>query len=279
MIKLPIFKNRPRLIWKYEAAGKFWQIIPDSDQYLVLEDRNTQQKIVEYAVLDYRTGRELWRKSFAEKWWIGIETVYEGVIVYHGFATPELPEHKNIQVVDLQTGNILWSDQNLKYLFCSSGHLVAERRTNLDIRYVECKMKTGEVIAEHDESAVRLLQQNSKISVPKSVVYPESNEFHPLTSTSKIDLLTKKISGFKITEYIDIDDLIVLTGYYISAERDNRSIMNQDIIIINKEKNKIIFRDNITRSASYPMLGVFLNSGKTILYLKERKILNALQIK
>jgi hypothetical protein len=70
-----------------------------------------------------------------------------------------------------------------------------------------------------------------------------------------------------------------LAGYYISSEINNRSTMNQEIIIINKEKNKIVFRDTITRSASYPVQGVFLYAEKTIIYLREQKILNALEIK
>jgi hypothetical protein len=279
MIELPFIKSRLRLQWKYEATGRFWQIIPASYQYLVLEDRNTDEKVVEYAMLDYHSGKEYWRKSFSEKWWIGVETVCEGVIVYHGYATPELPEHKNILVVDLQTGNILWSDPNLKYLFCTSGNLVAERRTNLDITYVECEIQTGNIITEHDESSVMSLQQNSKIPVSKLFVYPESYEYNPPKSTSEIDILKKKMSGFKITEYIDVEGVIVLAGYYISSEINNRSIMNQEIVIINKEKNKIVFRDTITRSASYPVQGVFLYAGKTIIYLKEQKILNALEIK
>ncbi|MBI5021200.1 MAG: DUF4905 domain-containing protein [Ignavibacteriales bacterium] len=279
MIELPFIKNRPRFLWKYEANGVFWKIIPADDQYLVLEDRNKDSKIVEYVVLDYLTGKECWRKSFHEIWWIGIEIVYYGAIIFHGYASPELPEHKGVQVVDLKTGKVLWSDINLKYLFCYSGKLVAEQRSNFNIGYVECEMQNCDIIARHDECSVRSLQQKSIIPVPKSVVYPESNDLNPLESTKEIIMLKKKISGFNLTEYIEVDKMMVIAGYYLSSDIDNRSTFNQDIIIINKDKNKIIYQDTVIRSANYPVRGIFLLIENIILYLKDHKILNALEIK
>src|SRR5713101_5946050 len=103
--------NEIRVAWQYTTGGKLWRLYPSASGRIVVEDRDVERKKVSFTCLDQMTGRVLWTDlQFAEKWWITIDSIYHDVLFLHEYATPDMPEHKKIHAVDVESGRLSWSN-------------------------------------------------------------------------------------------------------------------------------------------------------------------------
>jgi hypothetical protein len=115
-------KGRPRPAWRYAAPGLLWQVQVGSSRVIVGEVRDPETKSVSFFSLDRRTGKPLWEgMNPGDRWWTGMEGIFDDIVLFHGFANPELPIHKGIHAVDALSGSLLWSDPDLRFAWCAEG--------------------------------------------------------------------------------------------------------------------------------------------------------------
>jgi hypothetical protein len=275
-MRLPFFrKKNPPVAWSYNASGMIWKIIPSEKKYLVGEVRDTVNRKAEYFVLDVLTGNQLWRKNIFDTWWVGIEVVHNDFIVFHGYETPELPEHLNVIVVDCLTGSVIWSAGDLKYLFIKDDSLYAVRHFKNTASIVKCELATGKVIGEYDEEAVNGIYKSVDIKIPDHINYPDSLE---LIKNENVKLMGNQIPDFKIMEYLIQDGKVIIAGYTSIRNSNNSITLHHELIIVKEENKKIIYRDTISQQSAYPLNGTFLLMAGKVIYPKENKIINAINI-
>jgi hypothetical protein len=117
-------RNVLRPLWEFSARGVLWQVHAGSDLFLVGEDRNLEKKEVSFFCLDARDGRVVWRDLvLEERWWMGVEALHAAWVVFHRFASPDLPGHRGVTVVHLGSGEVLWSRQDVRFRSCAGGTL------------------------------------------------------------------------------------------------------------------------------------------------------------
>ena len=63
-----------------------------------------------------------------EKYWIGIEKIYQDKIIFHHFAKPDMPEHKKIIVYDILENKILWQNNDYTFLTILEDKVYAFRK-------------------------------------------------------------------------------------------------------------------------------------------------------
>jgi Domain of unknown function (DUF4905) len=175
-------KNQLRPLWRYTATGVLWQIVTDSPLYIVGEDRDLNAREVSYFCLDRRTGIPLWKDvRLEEGWWSGIEAVNDSWVIFHGFASPDLPVHRGVTVVATPSGSILWKNPDVKYLSLGGSILSVKGSTRggetllLD---VETGADAGEDISAHLPATAprgRAAGENG-IRIPAEIM-PQSGEF------------------------------------------------------------------------------------------------------
>ena len=111
-----------RPAWHYAAHGTLWQVQVGSPHFLLGEARDQEKKRVSFFSIDRGTGEVYWEGvNPAGSWWAGVEGVFGRTVLFHGFATPDLPIHKGIFAVDGITGKLLWSEPELRFLWCRGG--------------------------------------------------------------------------------------------------------------------------------------------------------------
>lgn len=274
MFKLNIF-NRIAPLWEYPAVGKFWRIVPVDGSRMIIEDRDVVEKLTEYAMIDPRNGRESWRRSFDERWWIGIEAVQGDFVIFHGYSTPELPEHAGITVVELSTGKVVWEVKQIKYLFHTDEIIMALKTSPLENAQVAFRLATG---AQTDAgTGMKASLAGGANFLGGSIKYPELRQEGSEIITPKSGRVLRRLPGFTADEYITVQNITVVSGYHrIAGARDQT--LCQEIIIIDRQKDKIIFRDVILGSANRPVQGMFLSIENILLYLKEQKKLAAVRL-
>jgi Domain of unknown function (DUF4905) len=108
------------------------------------EERLIEEKKAAFFCLDNQNGRELWRQtSLIDAWWVGIEAVHGDTLFLHGFATPELPQHRGIVAVDVRTGKKLWEEKQLQFIAVFHDAVVGARETSTGRVFVELERRTG----------------------------------------------------------------------------------------------------------------------------------------
>jgi hypothetical protein len=275
-MRLPFFRKEYLSVgWSYDASGVIWKIVPAEKKYLVGEVRDTTNRKVEYFVLDVLTGNQLWRKNIFDPWWVGIEVVHNNFIVFHGYETPELPEHLNVIVVDDITGSVIWSAGDLKYLFIKDDELYAVRHFKNTASFVKCELATGKIIGECDEEAVNDIHKSVDIKKPDNINYPDSLE---LIENENVKLIGNQIPDFRIMEYLIQDGKVIIAGYTTIRNSNNSISLHHELIIVKEENKKIIYRDTISHKSAYPLNGTFLFMSGKIIHPKENKIINAIII-
>jgi hypothetical protein len=138
---------RPR--WQYTARGFLWQIQTGSARYLVGEDRDPGGKRVTFFCLDRQSGKARWEGlNSGHEWWTGIEAVTDDVVLFHGFASPDLPLHKGLHAVELGTGGLLWKNPDVRFLNIQSSTLLVSSESPERNSFLELSLSSGAVLGE-----------------------------------------------------------------------------------------------------------------------------------
>jgi hypothetical protein len=116
---------------KKEFNGIIWRMEIDAITHTVfVEVRNEQEKQVSFGSIDLISGKTNFDKLLTdERWLIGIETAYDGVLLLHQYELAGSPTHKGIIAIDAETGDTLWSNYNLTFNYLSkTGPVVFDNR-------------------------------------------------------------------------------------------------------------------------------------------------------
>ena len=116
---------------------------------IVGEEREIESRTVSFFCVELSGGRSLWKeKEYGEQWWTGIETVYRDTLLLHGYASPDMPEHRGITAVDIATGELLWRNDEVTCAAAVRGHIRALRGHPGTRTAVELDRRTGAVLRE-----------------------------------------------------------------------------------------------------------------------------------
>ena len=143
--------------WSYVAGGIVWRLLFTGRGRIVGECRNQEKKTASFFCLDEDSGKPLWQGlSLEEAWWVGMEAVHGDTLLLHGFASPDMPEHRGIRAFDAETGILRWRNDDATYWFGVADRLFAyrdffERRVGYEI-----DLMTGELRTTYDQSLQEL---------------------------------------------------------------------------------------------------------------------------
>lgn len=272
--------------WRYKADGAIWRIAPTPSGKLVGEERDLNRKTATFFCLNEVTGEVLWDKvRFDEKWWIGIEAVHRDVMYLHGFATPDLPEHKAITAIDLHTGNRIWSNEELTFVDAVENSLFASRESIEGPHILELDYRTGAILKSWgpNNEVIREARQRYHSELEEPVEFPV-----PLQSPMSGDTP----DGMRIQEYcagrslagpigiVDYDDQVVIFNRHEqSATRkvDPPHLVNI-LTVLEKKSGNVLFEETLDTNVSSVVPESFFVHRQVLFYIKDRATLTALRI-
>lgn len=137
-------RRRLRPAWKYVAGGAIWRIAPGDAGTLIGEARDLQRKEATFFCLDRSTGVPRWEGLSCDGgWWVGIEAVHRGVLLVHGYASPDLPGHRGLTAVDVLTGALLWKSDDIEFVRVGETSVVGIRALPGRREAVLCDLRSG----------------------------------------------------------------------------------------------------------------------------------------
>jgi hypothetical protein len=268
--------------WVFSTSGVLWRLMMSQDKYLIGEDRNLDLKIVTFFCLDQKTGKVLWKgKELEEKWWIGLESIQNNVLFLHGYAAPDMPNHKKIIALDIQTGKLLWRNDDIGYL-CFSGDSIFVSKDLLDKRiYYEVNPNDGHIIRETSPTEINRISGKASdgendLRIFPEVIDPCYNHNEELGNIIKKVIIDKK--NIQMIEYIKMPAVFIITYYQSVGTIPNSPEFNQEIVIVNRNTVRVRYQNRMNSNVKAPHPETYFSIGDYVYYIKERKTLTAILI-
>jgi hypothetical protein len=272
--------------WSYSCVHTFWRLKTSLDGFIVGEDRNTLQKTVSFFCINEKTGEVLWKnRVFDEKWWLSFEIIYDGVIFFHEYSSPDLPEPKKIIAVDIHTGNILWENPDYKLLFAYSGNAYVLKQGYVN-QFFELDITSGTIERDlgFDVSYVSSLQNLAeKQQTGTNVFLPEYIEKKIFFQEKEYQLILKKLNFEKVTGIIEQyrnAKYVALSFYENMNPNSFENDLIQRLYIFKTERTsyKKVFEEILIQHATTAIANAFFIKHEMLYFVKEKKILSAISL-
>ncbi len=265
-------------LWTYDAGTLLWRIIPDNAGHIVGEARDPVSRTASFFCLREHDGMPLWQgRRMGEDWWIGIEEVGNGLIVFHGYAKPDMPQHIGIIACDIGTGEERWREPELTYMFQLDDSVYASEQRFSSSVFHRLDVASGarlEVLGSDPVAINELRASLNEDDAFEGYDYPE-----PYTSTHpEWEHGCTLVSGI-IDPAVVIGNLDVLErGDVIFAawhQANNDGGLSQNFIIRNSGDGALLYRETLIDHADAPGMDSFFIKDDLLLYVRNRSILIA----
>lgn len=270
--------------WQFQTTGNLWRILFSDSGRIVGEDRDQGTKTVTFFCLNETSGAVLWRGlKLDEQWWIGVETIYDGIVFLHGFVKPDLPQHQKIIALDIETGRPLWRNDSLRFLSIVDGKLFASEDLFEKRLYFELNPTTGEMEREYSEDNEPLhLNRRVDTLSQQEIAFPEaltedaenSHDLEPLIR-SHCDLV--RVSGN--VEFVHRGNLLFF-NYHQRGKAANveGAFLENRLKVIDTKRKRVIFSDLLNDKVLHPTPDSFLLKGGDLFYIKNKNTLVAIRV-
>ncbi len=268
------------LAWNYSAGGQIWRLFPSADGPLVIEERDTARKEVLFTCLDAQSGAPLWSNAqFRDRWWMSIETVYDHVLFLHEYATPDMPDHRKIFALDLRDGNVLWSNDDMRYLFSHDRAVYAAKEANDRRRFYELDLQTGTQLREVEDDYLEVLRSTLAPRAGDDIFFPRP---YPGSEEEEIaDIIhahSKNRPGIHSIETIDHTGGLIVGTYERLAPEDPGSILRHRLAVLDKSTSKALYEDTMDTDMKVGVPDLFFCRGAMLYYIRQKSTLCALHL-
>jgi Domain of unknown function (DUF4905) len=276
-------KNRIRPLWQYSTQGVLWQIQAGSERVILGEDRNLETKHVSFFCLDRRTGVPLWHDlTLEEQWWCGIEEIHDSCVVFHGFASPDMPGHRGVTVADIPSGKILWKNPHVRYVSGSGTSLKVIRESREMVEALELNLLTGDIVQQSVVERSIPEARSGSIEARKDVHLPEVVSPGTAGFSARERLLLRLGAPGTLTppaQVLEEGNLVVIATQVRSPGfSDSQSPDQVRLFVLGGPGRDVLFEDTLARSAIAPATASFFVQLDVLYYVKERSTLVALPL-
>lgn len=268
--------------WTFKTRGVIWRIIPSETGHLLTEIRFPDSKQVEFFCLDRGSGEVLWsERGFGDQWWIGMEGVHGDVLYLHGFATPDLPEHKQITAVDVATGKQLWFNSELKFYLAVSGSVYATKEMPEGSVVLELDYRTGAILRSWgtDYQVLREARIRSVSSAATTIEFPVPFDAVPDPDGRLTGLLPEgeRIGPVEVAH----GSTMTVLNYHKKSDTGipEETRVDNVLKVFDRSSGKMVYQELLNAGATTVIPDSFFVQGDTLYYIKERKTLTAVSLR
>jgi Domain of unknown function (DUF4905) len=266
--------------WSYESHGHLWRILFGGKGHIAGEVRDHEKKTVSFFCLQEASGRPLWEdRTMPEPWWVGIEAVHRDTLILHGFEKPDLPEHRRIIALDLETGAQRWINEDLTFWFAYQDRIYAHQTLFEKRAGYVLSLETGEILETHPNGVEglfevrQLARQEDQAELFRfpSVFEPSSE---PTQAESRLLKLLKHKTVVGNIESLRKDSFMLCSYHIQSSEKE----MENRILILDDRRGGELFSDVLARNVPAPVPDSFFLKDSTVYFVKDQKRLVAITL-
>lgn len=272
-----LFSRTLTTAWSFSCGGTLWRLLLGEQGSIVGECRDQEKKETTFFCLNGETGSRSWTYSSAEeRWWLGLEDVCRNRALIHGFESPDLPGHKRLLALDLDSGAEVWRNDEVTYWFSYQSRVYVYR-TMFEKRIAEVlDLETGELLESHDAiedlAAVRELARQEDPHA--SLEFPELLD--PAGAPLKFrTLIEREIRNHRLVGQIEAvvkERFLVMNYHRVSkgSTPENFRLENQ-LLIFDSGTGKKVYSDLLAQDAHAPVPDAFFVKDSSVYFIKDQK--------
>lgn len=270
--------------WSFSGEGSLWKLLVSDRGKILGEYRNEEAKTARFVCLDETSGRALWRyEDPAEPWWVGLEAVQEDRVLLHGFESPDLPEHKRIIALDLDTGRPVWQNDEVTFWFAYRSRVYAyrtmfERRAG---RILD--LASGELLEslETIDDFVPLRQLARREDVHDSLDFPE--DLASVSLSGDVRLLAEKETGSRnvvggVEAVLKEPWLVMNYHYHEGGSTPENPRLENCLAILDIRSRQKVFSEVLQSDARLPVPDSFFVRNDGLFFIKDRARLTMVRL-
>ncbi len=279
-----LFNKSSKASWIFprspgKSDKKIWRLFPGNG-VLAVELRDVDNKEVEFAGLDLKTGAPLWQNlKLEEKWWVNINKIYQDVLLLQQFVRPDMPKAGKIFAVDLFTGKVLWQNEDIEFLDASGGRIYGVRRTLQSEELLGLNPKTGVVeirlLPDDDQwKGPSIRSEIDEYSLPVSL--DEADE----SSSSEIAMIKSAFPQDALAPtFVRSSPGSAIVGYHVPSGKDEKGIQTYDsrLSIIDKD-GKVLYEDDADSKVYTTLQDFYFVVEQTLIYVRNSNEIVAVKL-
>ena len=278
----PFGSKKIQPAWSYNARGVIWHIHPAAGGTLVGEERRIEEKKAVFFCLDREKGQELWKHaSLGDAWWIGIEAVYRDTVLFHGFANPNLPQHRGIITVDVLTGKKLWEDQELEFVGVGDDSVVGSRETSAGHSLVELDRRSGQTRRELSREDFHALNMSWSESEEEIRFPMPLDELARDSSQAGAAIAGQYDSGTVAgpVEAMEEGEYVIFDYHELSGRGPAESPLFSSVVkVVERATGTVVYSDAVSSGVQSVIPDLFFVQHGMLYYIKDRRTLVAVRL-
>lgn len=238
-------------LYKYDNKKQIWRILPTSENKIVVEEREPTTKEVFFSCLDIKSGKKIFKDlQLEEKNWIGIESIYNDIIFFHAYGTPNMPAHKGIITFDIISQTTLWQNNSYIFSFILNDKVYCFQQRFEGRRFFALDYLTGNVLEDigNEASAINKLKEESDAKLwQQNYLFPEyfnrnnSAEKHYEKYLQQV-LIEKVIKGE--INYLNYEDILLFNFHEVTKT----NTLSNEFIAVDLAKNKFLLKETLDKN-------------------------------
>lgn len=211
--------------YSYSSKRQIWRLLLTETNKLIIEDRDIQTKEVFFNCIEIDSGKKIFSNfQLDEKYWAGIETIYNDIIFFHKFVSREMPDHSGIIAFDINSKKILWELEDLVFLFIWEGKIYCYKSKFESREYFALDYNTGNLLEElgdnpNELNSLRELSYSSNNY--EGYLFTEPFNTNNSNSSAIKDFFNELKENHVIAgniEFIELDNLILFNFHEVQSD-------------------------------------------------------------
>ena len=202
-----------------------------------------ESKEVFFQCFDLVKGKKIFKDfQHEEKSWVGIEAVYRDIIYFHKYAKPDMPWHKAVIAFDIAVQKILWSNEELSFLFAYDEKVLCFKQGFEERLFYTLNYQTGELLEDLGSNYLLVNSLKSKTEEEKDwsvYLYPQNINNADVKTKEIINDCIDKVNVTGDIEFIVFKNL-VLFNYHSSG---NEKTFNNNFGTLNRDSGALILSE------------------------------------
>lgn len=270
--------------WSFACHGTLWRLLLGDRGVMVGECRDEEKKETVFFCLNEETGALVWHYAgLEEPWWVGLEAVCRNRVLLHGFETPDMPGHKRLIALDLDSGKEVWRNDEVTFWFSYQSRIYTYR-TMFEKRIGQVlDLETGELLEtlERIEDLTSLRQLAREEDPHASLDFPEVLD--PGGAAPKFrPSIEREIRNQRLIGAIEavIREPYLVMNYHREGKGSTpeKPLLENQFIIFDSASGKKVFSDVLIRNARVPVPDSFFIRNSSVFFIKDQKNLCMLRL-
>jgi len=239
--------------YTYDNKRPIWRILPTETGKLIIEEREKDNKQVYFNCLNIESGKKIFKNfQLEEKFWIGIEAIYNDVIYFHKFVKPDVPQHIGIIAMDLNNKKILWENFNYSFLFILKEKVYSFQQMFEGRKYFSLDYQSGNLIEDFGDDTRKINELKKELDESNpfgNYLFPNSYNSNITAPANLKEIFQKLRNDFTFSgniEYVQKNNLLLFNFHIVNSDGN----LSNKFKALDLSSGKYIFEETLIKETN-----------------------------